>query len=107
MTRPMAIIGGVMRGPNGGWMGVESRTMLEGLKLAWAQGFRQVELESDNALLIDVIQNGDNNKVVDRITKETRGRMQQLIIYVDPLPYVRDLLEEDVQHAKHTMVDGE
>ncbi|MBA0612361.1 hypothetical protein Godav_012968 [Gossypium davidsonii] len=25
--------------------------MLEGLKLAWAQGFRQVELESDNALL--------------------------------------------------------
>ncbi|MFQ6628047.1 hypothetical protein Gotur_008073 [Gossypium turneri] len=32
--------------------------MLEGLKLAWAQGFRQVELESDNALLIDVTQNG-------------------------------------------------
>ncbi|MBA0721414.1 hypothetical protein Golax_008959, partial [Gossypium laxum] len=32
--------------------------MLEGLKLAWAQGFRQVELESDNAWLIDIIQNG-------------------------------------------------
>ncbi|KAK5833114.1 hypothetical protein PVK06_016926 [Gossypium arboreum] len=84
---------------------VESWAMLEGLKLAWAQGFRQVELESDNALLIDVIQNGlvagnncseirlihdwcskdwdvkfryilrDNNKVVDCIAKEARGGM--------------------------------
>ncbi|MBA0856317.1 hypothetical protein Goshw_026668, partial [Gossypium schwendimanii] len=48
-TRPKVAIGGVMRGSNGEWMGgfdmmigmsnifqVESRAMLEGLKLAWA-----------------------------------------------------------------------
>ncbi|MBA0839154.1 hypothetical protein Goarm_004915, partial [Gossypium armourianum] len=32
--------------------------VLEGLKLAWDQGFRKVELESDDALLIEAIQNG-------------------------------------------------
>ncbi|MBA0779642.1 hypothetical protein Gotri_003871 [Gossypium trilobum] len=32
--------------------------MLEGLKLAWAHGFHLVEVESDNALLVDILQNG-------------------------------------------------
>ncbi|MFQ6662238.1 hypothetical protein Gotur_030113 [Gossypium turneri] len=32
--------------------------VLKGLKLAWDQGFRKVELESDDALLIEAIQNG-------------------------------------------------
>ncbi|MBA0796481.1 hypothetical protein Gohar_007247 [Gossypium harknessii] len=34
---------------------VEIRAMLEGLKIAWARGFHQVEVESDNALLVDIL----------------------------------------------------
>ncbi|KAK5776762.1 hypothetical protein PVK06_044725 [Gossypium arboreum] len=62
-------LGGVVRGPNRGWMEgfkimiglsdifqVEARALFEGLKFAWAQGFCLVEIESDNALLIAVIQ---------------------------------------------------
>ncbi|MFQ6640405.1 hypothetical protein Gotur_016121 [Gossypium turneri] len=88
--------------------------MLEGLKLAWAQGFRQVELESDNAWLIDVIQNGlavDNNcseirLILDWCSKDWDVKLRH-ILRDNPLPYVRDLLEEDVQRPMHTMVDGE
>ncbi|MFQ6634739.1 hypothetical protein Gotur_011940, partial [Gossypium turneri] len=31
---------------------IEAKVVFEGLRLAWNKGFRQVELESDNALLI-------------------------------------------------------
>ncbi|MBA0688102.1 hypothetical protein Goari_005909 [Gossypium aridum] len=41
-SRSRATIGGVVRRPNGSWMG----------------GYRQVEIESDNSVLIVVIQNG-------------------------------------------------
>ncbi|MBA0854234.1 hypothetical protein Goshw_027885, partial [Gossypium schwendimanii] len=125
--RQKVSIGGVVRGPNGAWMGgfemkiglsdifqVEARALLEGLKFVWAQGYRQVEIESDNVLLIVVIQNGlavsskysevrqvyewcfkvwdvtfhqilkDSNRVVGRIAKEAGGEMEQLIAYVDP-----------------------
>ncbi|MBA0686389.1 hypothetical protein Goari_013995, partial [Gossypium aridum] len=37
---------------------IEARAILEGLKLAWNRGFKQVELESDNAMLIETIWNG-------------------------------------------------
>ncbi|MBA0852724.1 hypothetical protein Goshw_009019, partial [Gossypium schwendimanii] len=60
--------GGAIREPNGGWLvgfgmvtgltdifQVEVRAMLEGLKIAWAYGFHQVEAESDNALLVDIL----------------------------------------------------
>lgn len=36
----------------------------------------------------------DSKKVVDHIDKEARSGMEQLIIHVDPLVYVRDLLEK-------------
>ncbi|MBA0847280.1 hypothetical protein Goshw_015552, partial [Gossypium schwendimanii] len=35
--------------------GVEARAMLEGLHLAWNKGFRKLELECDNALLVEII----------------------------------------------------
>lgn len=70
-TRPRAAIGRVMRGSNGGWMGgfqmvtrlfdifqVEARALLKDLKLALSKGYHQVEIESDNATLISIIQNG-------------------------------------------------
>ncbi|MBA0554378.1 hypothetical protein Golob_013485 [Gossypium lobatum] len=34
---------------------VEVRAILEGLKIAWACVFHQVEVESDNALLVDIL----------------------------------------------------
>ncbi|MBA0728966.1 hypothetical protein Golax_020520, partial [Gossypium laxum] len=60
-----AAIGGVARGPSSDWLfgfkvsvsfidifQIEAKVVFEGLRLAWNKGFRQVELESDNALLI-------------------------------------------------------
>lgn len=60
-----------MRGPSGGWLvgfnmtigllnilQVEARAVLEGMKLAWDRGFKKIEVEYDNALLIELIQNG-------------------------------------------------
>ncbi|MBA0633570.1 hypothetical protein Godav_029630 [Gossypium davidsonii] len=32
--------------------------IVEGLKLVWSKGFKQVEVDCDNAMLIDTIQNG-------------------------------------------------
>ncbi|KAH1091656.1 hypothetical protein J1N35_018913 [Gossypium stocksii] len=66
-----AALGGAIIGLYGGWLvgfgtvtgltdifQVEAKVMIEGLKLAWARGFQQVEVESDNALLVDILQNG-------------------------------------------------
>ncbi|KAB2049915.1 hypothetical protein ES319_A13G209400v1 [Gossypium barbadense] len=66
MVRSKAALGGAIRGPIGGWL-VEVRVMLEGLKIAWARGFHQVEMESDNALLVDILRNGlaGTNSVVE------------------------------------------
>ncbi|MBA0562211.1 hypothetical protein Golob_007276, partial [Gossypium lobatum] len=68
-------------------------------------GYRQVEIESDNSVLIVVIQNGlvanncytkvrliqdwcfedwESNRLSDCITKEARGEMEQLIIHQEP-----------------------
>ncbi|PPR83631.1 hypothetical protein GOBAR_AA37080 [Gossypium barbadense] len=64
-------VGGAMRGPIGGWLvgfkmvigindifQIEARVILEGLKLAWNKGFKRVELESDNTMLIETIWSG-------------------------------------------------
>ncbi|MBA0641742.1 hypothetical protein Goklo_026255 [Gossypium klotzschianum] len=69
-SKPRSAIGGVVREPDGSCMvgvemmvglsyifQVEAWTLLEGLKYAWAQGYHQLEIESDNSLLIVVIQN--------------------------------------------------
>ncbi|MBA0803696.1 hypothetical protein Gohar_013882, partial [Gossypium harknessii] len=46
---------------------VEAKAMLKGLKIAWVRGFRQVEVESDNALLVDILRNGlaGTNSIVE------------------------------------------
>ncbi|MBA0696557.1 hypothetical protein Goari_003100, partial [Gossypium aridum] len=68
MSKLRAAIRGVIRGPIGGWMvgfkmvtdifQIEALAMLEGLKLTWSWGFQKLEIESDNALLIDTLCNG-------------------------------------------------
>ncbi|MBA0815570.1 hypothetical protein Gohar_000333, partial [Gossypium harknessii] len=35
---------------------IEAKAVFEGLKLAWNKRFRQVELESDNILLTEILQ---------------------------------------------------
>ncbi|MFQ6620209.1 hypothetical protein Gotur_001056 [Gossypium turneri] len=107
-----ATVGGVAKGPRGGWLDgfrmvtsmayifmVEAQVMLEGLNLAWDQGFRQVELESDNALLIEAIQNGlaaasnvDEVKMIHNYYSKT---WQLVVIEKSPL-YARDLVDEDI-----------
>ncbi|MFQ6637446.1 hypothetical protein Gotur_013202 [Gossypium turneri] len=87
-----------MRGPNGGWMGgfemmiglsnifqVKAQALFEGLKFAWAQGFCQVEIESDNSLL------------------DCR-HLERLFIHVNPVEYVRSLLEDDIHRAISTLM---
>ncbi|KAH1046355.1 hypothetical protein J1N35_037139 [Gossypium stocksii] len=64
-------IRGVARNSDGEWlMGfnmvtgmdeifkIEARAIVEGMKLAWLKGFKQVEINCDNAMLIDTIRNG-------------------------------------------------
>lgn len=64
-------IGGVVRGPSGGWLvgfkmtvglidilQVEAKNCTRSLKLAWDRGFRQIELECDDVMLIEFIWNG-------------------------------------------------
>ncbi|MBA0583134.1 hypothetical protein Gorai_014005 [Gossypium raimondii] len=34
---------------------IEARAMLEGLRIAWDMGFRQIELKCDNALLVELL----------------------------------------------------
>ncbi|MBA0799638.1 hypothetical protein Gohar_010142 [Gossypium harknessii] len=60
----------------------EVRAILEGLNLAWGFGFRQLELECDNALVVGIILVGGagnelegsleaSSDVVDRVTQFT------------------------------------
>ncbi|KAK5820364.1 hypothetical protein PVK06_025411 [Gossypium arboreum] len=37
---------------------IETRAILEGFRLAWKKGIRQLEVESDNTLLIETIVEG-------------------------------------------------
>ncbi|KAK5786085.1 hypothetical protein PVK06_040712 [Gossypium arboreum] len=66
-----ARIGRVVRDANGRWLvgfamatriaeifQVEARAIVEGMKLAWMKGYKQVEINCDNVLLIDTICNG-------------------------------------------------
>lgn len=48
----------------------------------------------------------DNNKVADRIAKKVRGKMEQLIIHIDPPEYVKNLLEDDIYISWDAYIDG-
>ncbi|MFQ6622119.1 hypothetical protein Gotur_003182 [Gossypium turneri] len=47
--------------------GVEVKAMLEGIHLAWNKGFQKLELECDNALLVEIILAGGaaNSKLME------------------------------------------
>ncbi|MBA0708698.1 hypothetical protein Golax_023794 [Gossypium laxum] len=93
-SKQRATIGGALRGPSGGWLvgfemvtsmasifQIEAQAILEGLKLAWMRGFRQVEVESNNALLIDTIRNNfaaNSNTIEVRLIHEWYNRDLQV-----------------------------
>ncbi|KAH1033474.1 hypothetical protein J1N35_045648 [Gossypium stocksii] len=71
MSNTKASIGGAVRDSSEVWsMGfkmvtvvsnvfqIEAWAVVDGLKLIWSRGFKQVEVDCDNAMLIDTIQNG-------------------------------------------------
>lgn len=37
---------------------IKTKVVVEGLNLAWQEGYKQVEVNCDNVLLIDIICNG-------------------------------------------------
>lgn len=76
----IASIGGVFRDTNVHWLGgysmrigkksifkIEAWAMLEGLRIAWDKGFTQIELECDNALLVELLLAGwhADNRLVE------------------------------------------
>ncbi|MBA0695580.1 hypothetical protein Goari_002198 [Gossypium aridum] len=110
-----AAIGGVARGPNDDWL------------FSFKMSFRQVELESDNALLIEILQTGlasvshvveiqlihnsylkdwrvkyksiqrTNNKVADYLAKMTSSDIEHFAVLEELVHEIKTLLEEDTR----------
>lgn len=104
---------------------IEARAIVKGQKLSWINGYKQIEVNCDNAMLIDTIWNGfvtlsnipkvraihewctkdwkvkfrhvlrDSNKVADGLAMMEMERLNQVSIYQDPPQNVICLLEED------------
>ncbi|MBA0791477.1 hypothetical protein Gohar_016055, partial [Gossypium harknessii] len=104
---------------------IETRAILEGLRLAWKKGIHQLEVESDNVLLIETIVEGvaeDNqlmelrrihqmvcrgwkvcfrhlprthNAVVDHMAKVMASRFTEIQVFEFPPHSMRDLVQED------------
>ncbi|KAK5847314.1 hypothetical protein PVK06_003619 [Gossypium arboreum] len=132
-----AAVGGTVRDWNRKWlMGFNMVTgmdeifmseaaIVEGMKLAWLNGYKQVEFNCDNAMLAETICNGfasisnieevrlihewykkdwkvkfrhvgrESNKVADWLAKAAIGRINQLVLFPNPPNFVIQLLEKD------------
>ncbi|MBA0711396.1 hypothetical protein Golax_010585, partial [Gossypium laxum] len=109
--RSSASIVGVFRDMNGSWLcgflmrlggdiifKVEARVIFKGLNLAWDKGFRRLELECDNALLVETILVHilhilrTHNKVADHLAKCTATSFMKLQLIEEPPHLVRDLI---------------
>ncbi|MBA0804539.1 hypothetical protein Gohar_004120, partial [Gossypium harknessii] len=101
-----AAVGGVIRVHKGNWLfgfglridrsGIfqtEARALYEGLVVAWHERFRQIEVESDNPILIDVHILRGQNKVADCIAKMSNGDLNVKCYFVEPRKGVRNLLK--------------
>ncbi|MBA0696658.1 hypothetical protein Goari_003192 [Gossypium aridum] len=120
---------GMLNVDGGEWMDeifkIEARAIVEGMKLAWLKGFKQVEINYDNAMLIDTICNRfasisniaevriihewcnkdwkvkfrhvlrGSNKVVDCLVKAAIKKLNQVVLFPVPPQYIIRLLEDD------------
>ncbi|MFQ6624961.1 hypothetical protein Gotur_003606, partial [Gossypium turneri] len=80
---------------------IEARALLEGLKFAWAKGYRRVEIENENDNSIS------SDMVIDRVAKETLGEIDHLIIHEEPPKSVRGLLDDDTHCITYPLFDGD
>ncbi|MFQ6625417.1 hypothetical protein Gotur_026630 [Gossypium turneri] len=105
---------GVFRDFNANWLGgysmrigkesifrIEARAMLEGLRIAWDMGFRQIELKCDNALLLELLLAGwhtDSRLVELRLVRQLLSRNWKVRIHHSPrsLNEMADHIEKDV-----------
>ncbi|PPR84334.1 hypothetical protein GOBAR_AA36378 [Gossypium barbadense] len=106
MSQSRVAIGGVIRGPQRGWLvgfgmvtglvdifQVEAKVMLEGLKLAYERGFRQRKSDCCTLGLLKIgkklrLLSKDGNRVTNYLAKEILGSLNQLIILDEPSIYV-------------------
>ncbi|MFQ6640195.1 hypothetical protein Gotur_015442 [Gossypium turneri] len=97
VSNTKAVIGGAVRDSNGNWLTsfamttrvsdvfqIETRSVVEGLKLAWSKGstqkvkFRYVSRKS--------------NKVADCLAKAAIEKLNQLVLLTDPQQYITRLM---------------
>ncbi|MBA0576453.1 hypothetical protein Golob_027983 [Gossypium lobatum] len=69
---------------------IEVRAILEGLNLAWAFDFRQLELECDNALVVKTILAGGAGTIANLMAKSGSGNYDEAPILL------RELLKIDL-----------
>ncbi|MBA0814285.1 hypothetical protein Gohar_020125 [Gossypium harknessii] len=79
---------------------VETRAMVEGLFIAWEKGFKRIEVECDNALVIELLLAGGGAnsslvEVADYVSKCAAVDFLILQLYEEPLVSIQDLLLAD------------
>ncbi|MBA0709691.1 hypothetical protein Golax_024714, partial [Gossypium laxum] len=87
MSQSRVAIGGVIKGPQGGWL----------------VGFGMV-ISFRLAVKLRLLSR-DGNRVTNYLAKESLGSLNQLVILDEPLIYVRHLLEIDIYHAMSDIID--
>ncbi|MBA0746811.1 hypothetical protein Gogos_009294, partial [Gossypium gossypioides] len=79
---------------------IEARAILEGLRVAWEKGYRQLEIECNNALLVESVLTGSAtssnlNMAADRMAKCTYDNQFGLKLFEDPPISVQEILQSD------------
>ncbi|MBA0666822.1 hypothetical protein Goklo_003187 [Gossypium klotzschianum] len=137
-----AAIGGAMQNSDGEWLKgfnmvtgmdeifrIEAQVIIEGMKLAWLKGYKQVKINCDNVMLTDTICDGfasisniaevrlihewcnkdwkekfrhvlrGSNKIADCLANAAIGKLNQIVLFPVPPQYVIRLLEEDTHDS--------
>ncbi|MBA0624291.1 hypothetical protein Godav_009675 [Gossypium davidsonii] len=97
-----AAIGGAVRDSNGNWLTsfamitrvsdvfqIETRSVVEGLKLAWSKGF--IQCTKDWKVKFRYVLR-KNNKVADCLAKAAIEKLNQLVLLTDPQQYITRLM---------------
>ncbi|KAH1091154.1 hypothetical protein J1N35_018411 [Gossypium stocksii] len=114
--KPRTAIGGVVRGLDGSWIGGFEMVVEWRLRviiqngLATNNNYNKVKLIQDwchKSWEVKFRQTlRESNRVVDCLTKEARGKMEQLIIHEEPPASVRSLLNNDNHCASYPLFEG-
>ncbi|MBA0729462.1 hypothetical protein Golax_023413, partial [Gossypium laxum] len=72
---------------------IETRAILEGLRLAWKKGIHQLEVESDNVCFRHLPRT--HKAIVDHMAKVIASRFTEIQVFEFPPHSMRDLVQED------------